>query len=66
MILNEGNCSESVRMGKGGWDGEERWIKNIFVPHSSTGILELLLFKFYYIITVFITSIPNKSTKKER
>jgi len=27
-------------MGKGGWDGEERWIKNIFVPHSSTGILE--------------------------
>ena len=40
MILNEGNCSESVRMGKGGWDGEERWIKNIFVPHSSTGILE--------------------------
>jgi len=26
-------------MGKGGWDGEERWIKNIFVPHSLRPIL---------------------------
>ncbi len=40
-------------MGKGGWDGEERWIKKYFVPHSSKTILELLLFKGYYIIYVF-------------
>lgn len=31
--------SKYVRMGKGGWDGEERWIKNIIVPHSLRAIL---------------------------
>ncbi|MBS3778318.1 MAG: hypothetical protein KGY50_03375, partial [Candidatus Thermoplasmatota archaeon] len=30
VIIHQKKMCDNVRMGKGGWDGEERWIKKYF------------------------------------